>query len=245
MRNVPVVLAILFSSCAAHRVALAPPQPDSADGSGPAWVDLRPGMELRVEAAYYREGSPTRDMASYVGSQSVTYQVATDGTLSAGAVSSFLKDHPEKKQPRDQPAVERLIPARNLRYRYHRLFFQLAMSRTGPTHPAVLMGSGSKAELDRSTSEFLQAQSVCGRHPATQCLEFPGFSTASIGIEILLNGVARKVTWGSTVGSVAGHPRSVELVRDSNGRLTPIPVDIADPEALRLPLMHGDRLSWK
>jgi hypothetical protein len=244
MRNIPFVLAFLFSSCAAHRVELAPVQPGSADGSMPAWVDLRPGMELRIEGAYYREGSLRRDVADYLGAQSVTYEVGTDGSLRVGAVSSFLKEHPDKNQSIDQPAVQTLILPRNLRYRYHRLLFKLAMSRTGPTHPAVLIGSGSIAQLDNVTTEFLLAQSVCGPRRSTQCTAFPAFCTASVAIEIVLNGVARKIIWGSTLGSVAGHPRSVELVRDINGRLASVPIDVADPETLRLPLLHGDRLNW-
>jgi hypothetical protein len=244
MRNIPFVLAFLLFSCAAHRVGFAPPQRDNADGSTPAWVDLRPGMELRIAGAYFREGSSQHDVADYLGAQSVTYEVGTDGELRAGAVSSFLKEHRDEKQPADQPAIQTLIPPRNLRYRYHRLFFQLAMSRTGATHPAVLIGSGSIIQLDKVTTAFLLAQSVCGPRPSAQCTTFPAFCTASLGIEIVVNGVARKVIWGSTLGSVAGHPHSVELVRNANGRLASVPINVADPETLRLPLLHGDRLNW-
>ena len=210
----------------------------------PTWVDLRPGMELRIEGAYYREGAARRGLADYLGAQSVAYEVGTDGSLRAGAFASFLKNNPDKKQPRDQPAVQTLIRPRNLRYRYHRLFLQIAMSRSSAIRPAVLIGAASSAQLDELTTEFLAGQLVCGPRPSNRCTAFPALCTASPGIEIVLNGVARKVTWGSTLGSIAGHPRSVELLRDTNGRLASVPIDIADPESLRLPLLHGDRLNW-
>ena len=79
---------------------------------------------------------------------------------------------------------------------------------------------------------------------SNRCNAFPAWCTASVAIEITVNGTARKVIWGSTLGSVAAHPRHVELLRVSNGRLAPLQIDAADPEALRLPLLHGDQVSW-
>ncbi len=82
----------------------------------PEWVDLRPRMELRIEGAYYREGAPRRGLTDYLGAESVTYEVRADGSLQIGSLSSFLKNKPAEKQPRDQPAVQVLIRPRNLGY---------------------------------------------------------------------------------------------------------------------------------
>jgi hypothetical protein len=245
MRNIPLAFVFLLSSCAARRASLAPPQPGVPDGSAPVWVDLRPGMELKIEGAYYREGSPRRGVTDYLGAETATYEIHLNGALRLGSVSSFLDGQTGKEQPRDQPAVQLLIRPRNMSYRYHRLFFQLLMSRTGAIRPAVLIGSRSIAELDRLTTQLLAGQdAVCGRGSTNQCTAFPPMFTASVAIEIVVNGAARKVTWGSTLGSIAAHPRHVELLRISNGRLAPLQVDVTDPEALRLPLLHGDQVSW-
>jgi hypothetical protein len=236
--------AVLFSSCAARRASLVPRQPGGADGSAPGWVDLLPGMEFRIEGAYYREGSPRRNSTDYLGNQTATYEVRPNGTLRLGSVTSFLDQQPEKQQPRDQPAVQLLVRAGNLNWRYHRVFFQVVMSRTGAIRPAVLIGARSVADLDNLTKRFMEGQySVCGP-VSDRCNAFPEWCTASLAIGIVVNGTARKVVWGSTLGSVAQHPRHVVLLRVGNGRFAPVPIDDADPEALRLPLMHGDQVTW-
>jgi hypothetical protein len=245
MRYIPLAFGFLLLSCAARQARMAPPRPGVPDGSAPVWVDLRPGMELKIEGAYYTEGSPRRGVTDYLGAEIATYEIRSNGALRLGSVSSFLDGQTGKEQPRDQPAVQLLILPRNMSYRYHRLFFQLVMSRTGATRPAVLIGSRSLAELDRLTTQFLAGQgSACGFGSTNQCTAFPPSCTASVAIEIVVNGAARKVTWGSTLASIAAHPRHVDLLRTSNGRLAPLQVDVTDPEALRLPLLHGDHVSW-
>jgi hypothetical protein len=230
--------AVMISSCAARRVSVVPPQ------TTPAWLDLRPGMELRIEGAYYKDGSPRSGMADYLGAETAAWEVRSNGTLELGPVSSFLHAQPGKEQPRDQPALQLLVSPRDLTYRYHRLFFQVVMDRAGTIRPAVLLGSRSIAELDNLTKQFLAGQpSLCGPG-SNRCDAFPAWCTASVAIGIVVNGVARKVVWGSTLGSVAAHPRNVELLRVSNGRLAPVPIDAGDPGALRLPLLHGDQVSW-
>jgi hypothetical protein len=244
MRNILFAFALLLSSCAARRANLVPHQPGGSDGSAPTWLDLRPGMELRIEGAYYREGSPRRNATDYLGPETATYEVGSNGTLRLHSVSSFLNEQPGKEQPRDQLAVQLLIHRRNLTWRYHRLFFPVVMSRTGTIRPAVLLGSRSAGGLDNQTKQLLEGwPSVCD--PGSNlCNALPAWCTASVAIEITVNGTVRKVTWGSTLGSIAAHPRHVELLRVSNGRLAPVQVDATDPEALRLPLLHGDLVSW-
>jgi len=244
MRKIVLAFALLCSSCAARRSTLALPQSNGSNGSAPSWVELRPGMEFRIEGAYYREGSPQRGAADYLGTETATYEVRPNGTLRLGSVSSFPDKQSGKGQPRDQPAVQLLVRPRNLSWRYHRLFFQVVMSRTGTIRPAVLLGSRSIAELDNLTKQLLAGQhSVCDPG-SNRCDALPEWCTASLAIEIVVNGAARKVVWGSSLGSVAAHPRHIELLRVSNGRLAPIPIDAADPETLRLPLLHGDQVTW-
>jgi len=244
MRDILLASVLLFSSCAARRANLVLPQSGGPDASVPNWAELRPGMEFRIEGAYYREGSPRRGAADYLGAETATYEVRSNGSLRLASVSSFLDKQPGKVQPRDQPAIQLLVRPRNLAWRYHRLFFQVVMSRTGTIRPAVLLGSRSIAELDNLTKRLLAGQySVCDRG-SNRCDTLFEWCTASLAIEIVVNGAARKVVWGSSLGSVASHPRHVELLRVSNGRLAPVPIDANDPEALRQPLLHGDQVSW-
>jgi hypothetical protein len=107
-----------------------------------------------------------------------------------------------------------------------------------------LLGAPSAAELGRLSSQLLAAPaSVCGTSP--RCSVFPETCTVSLEIEIVVNGSPRTVLWGSFLSSVAIRPRHVDLQRLYRGRLVPVEINESDPDALRLPLLPGDRVSWE
>lgn len=232
--------AILSCACAMHRATI---QPSVGDGSAPSWVELQPGMELTVEGAYYREGSPKISFADYLGAETASYEVAAGGTLRLTSISSFVTEQPGKMQPRDQPAVQTLVRPRNLSFRYHRLFFQVVMSRMGTTRPAVLLGARSSSALDGITRQFLSGKdSLCDATPSDQCTSFPAMCTASLKIGITVNGAARKVVWGTTLAAVVSHPSKIVVKRLINGRMWLVQIDLSDPDAIRTPLLHGDEI---
>jgi hypothetical protein len=69
--------------------------------------------------------------------------------------------------------------AGNLRWRYHRLFYQVVMNRTGAIRPAVLLGAGSVGELDRLTRQFVEGRLTCGSG-SSHCTAFPQNFTTSV-----------------------------------------------------------------
>src|ERR1700722_3309683 len=90
------VLCFLFATtfaCGTHRAALSPPN-IGVDNLTPGWVDLRPGMELKVDGAYYRDGSPRRSLQDYLGDETASYEIRTNGSLNLKLVSAL----PEGKQ---------------------------------------------------------------------------------------------------------------------------------------------------
>jgi len=203
-----------------------------------AWVDLRPQMELRIENAYYRDGSARRDFASYLGTEVAQYRAGSRG-LRLVAVQSGVA-----QQPAGQPPVQQLIGAPQQRRRFHRFFYEVLLHRKDELHGAVLLGAGSADELDRLATRLLAGPaSVCGA-ASPDCTVFPPTCTVSLEIEIVVNGAPRTVLWGSFLASVAPHPRHLELLRLHAGRPTPVVIDPADPNALRLPLLPGDRVTW-
>ncbi len=205
-----------------------------------AWVELRPGMELRIENAYYREGSVTRTFADFLGTEVARYQVRPDGRLRLVSVDSGVKG-----QPADQPAVQQLIAAAQERYRFHRFFYEIWLNRQAELRGAVVVGARSADELNRVSAQLLtNPRSVCGAS-APRCAVFPEKCTVSLEIEINVNGTARTVLWGSSLASVAQKPRRVEFLRLYRGRLTPVEIDASDAAALRLPLLPGDRIRWE
>src|SRR5579872_1817679 len=55
-----------FAEVLSRYTSLAPRQ---------GWVDLRPRMELRIENAYYRAGSPKHGVTDFLGTEIARFQV--------------------------------------------------------------------------------------------------------------------------------------------------------------------------
>jgi hypothetical protein len=207
---------------------------------GIGWVDLRPRMELRIEAAYYREGSPKPSLTDYLGTEVARFQVRPNGQLRLSSVQSGLKGQRGK-----QPPVQQLVRGSQRRFRHGRFFYAVALNRKGQTRAGVLLGANTAAEVDRLTNQLLMdPESVCGAE-SSHCTIFPESATASVDIEIEVNGIPKTVAWGTGLDGVAQHPRRVGMLRLDAGRLVPVEIDGSDPAALRLPLMPGDRLTWE
>ncbi len=263
MRAPVLALTLLLSaSCIAHRqlgsFRVLPNHPDyllrspdSTDtpfaevlrrynGFEPArsWMDLHPWMELSIENAYYKEGAPKRGLDGFLGTEIARYQVRPQGGLRQLSVQSM------KQRPTDQAPVQHLIGGPQKHYRYYRFYSAIVFKRNGRTSGSVLLGANSTAELDRLAAQLLaEPASVCADKSA-HCTAFPESCSVSIEMEIVVNGAPRTVMWGSLVGSVAIHPTHVELLRLYAGRPTPVEIDPSDPNALRLPLLPGDKLTW-
>ena len=204
------------------------------------WVELCPETELRIENAYFRAGTTKRVFANFLGTGIARYQVRSNGRLRLISVTSGVT-----QPPGDQPPVQRLIRASRTRYRHHRFFFQIWFKNKAETRNAVLLSARSKVELDRITSQLLtEPAAICGDAESIHCTVFPESCTVSLEIEIVVNGAHRTVLWGSVLASVADRPRHVELLRRYAGKLTPVEIDSGDSNALRLPLLPGDRLNW-
>jgi hypothetical protein len=263
-----VVLVLIPVSCATHGVrplgpfqvvratpeyllrapdASTTPFPELLDqyrNRGAGWVDLKPQMELHLEAAYYREGSPKRTIADYLGTETARFQVRPNGQLGLTSTQSGLKESRGKQIPARQ-----LVRTSQRSYRHGRFFYAVGLNRKGQTRGAVLLGAGSAAELDRLTKQLLtNSESVCGG-ASTHCTVFPETCTASIDIGIVVNGVPRSVTWGNLLESVAPrplpNPSRIEMLRLDAGNAVPVEIDAADPAALKLPLLPGDRITWQ
>jgi hypothetical protein len=149
------------------------------------------------------------------------------------------------RRPADQLPVQELIGPEQRRYRYYRYFFQIVFRQKADTRGAVLLGADSLDELNRLASALVNdPDAVCG-WASKHCAAFPAACTVALEIEISVNSIRRAMGWGNTLGSVAVHPRTLKLSRIDNGAPTPVEVDVRDPNALRLPLLPGDRIEWE
>ncbi len=208
--------------------------------TGPAWVELRPRMQLRIEQAYFREGTKERNLANYLGTEIVRYSAGSNGVLRQISLQSGVTE-----RPTSQPPVQRLLRSRQNRYRLHRYFYQVLVNRQTGKQNAILLSAASTERLDRLTRQLLSnPDSVCDRD-SVHCTVFPEACSVALEMEIVVNGAPRTALWGSAVASVAQRPQYLELIRLYEGRPSPVEMDSTDPNALRLPLLPGDRVTWR
>jgi len=207
---------------------------------GPGWVDLHLSIELRVENAYFREGAPKHGLANFLGTEIARYRVLPSGGLQQIGLQSRVSH-----RPADQLPVQQLLRESQRRLAHHRFFYQILVSKKTDVRSAVLLSAASTEELDRLTEQLVsEPDLVCG-DASTHCTAFPEACSVSLEIEVAVNGAPRRVPWGSTLSNVAERPGRVEMSRPYEGRLVPVKIDPRDPEALRVPLLPGDRIKLR
>jgi hypothetical protein len=204
---------------------------------GRGWVDLRPQMVLRIETAYYQDGAARRGLAGYLGTEVAHFRALPKAGLQLGEVQ------PLPQRPPNQAPVRQLVPDKQTRYRYHR-FFNAVTFRGGDTRGSVLLGAKSKQELQGLGTRLLADPDAVCTPGAAHCTVFPAATSVSMEMEIVVNGTPRTILWGSLLSGLAPRPKHVELRRLYGRRLTQVELDPADPDALRLPLLPGDKITW-
>lgn len=193
-------------------------------------------MGLQIENAYYKRGVPARGLEGFLGTEMAHYEVTTQG-LRLLSVQSM------EQPPEGAVAVQDLIAPTQMKFRYYRLYFEI-MFPNGNTHGSVLLGANSMEQLNRLSEELNHPEVLCGRN-STYCTVFPEACSVSVEMQIIVNGKAQKVIWGVSLQSVVTeHPQHLTMKRLYNRRLVPVDINAGDPDALRLPLLPGDRITW-
>lgn len=197
--------------------------------SGDGWVDLQPGMRLRIESAVFRPGS--RKLSDYLGTESARYRIATGGRLVETEPSAPLPN-----RPADQPRPDQILPQSRRDRPRHRLFYQMLLNPTDTERRAVLVSASDAERLDESARELL-ADGQCGA-----CTIFPKDSAVSVEIEITVDDQPRTVLWGTRLGKLVRRGENAKLFRPHQGRLQRVKLDPIDRQALAIPLLPGDRI---
>ncbi|MGC2658103.1 MAG: hypothetical protein WA324_08990 [Bryobacteraceae bacterium] len=196
-------------------------------------IDLRPTMEIQIENAYYEKGASRRGLKGYLGTETAQYAVSDQGLRLLSV--RHMKDRPANDAP-----VQQLIPEQGLKFRYYRLYYELVFARNKDSHGSALLGADSVSQLNQLAA---QSDSVCDG-TSFHCTVFPEACSVSVEIKISVNGKTQNVGWGSMLSSLVPHPRHLAMKRLYKGRLVPIKINPADPDALRLPLLPGDEITW-
>lgn len=211
------------------------------NGSDPAqnWMDLRPLMQLRIENAYYEKGASRRGLAGFLGTEVARYEVTPHGL-------KLLSIQPMKGRPVGDAPVEGLITAPQLGFIYQRLYFEIVFSRRDNSHGSVLLGANSTRKLDELSAALGSSPETICSEASNDCTVFPEACTVAVEMEVVVNDKSETVVWGSLLSSVVPeHPRHLEMQRLYEGKPRIVKIDPRDAKELRLPLLPGDRVSWR
>lgn len=235
-RIVPAAPEYLLEAPDASRTPFGDILPRYA-GADSGWADMRPGMALHVERAYFREGAAEQNIRSYLGTETVRYRSREDGTLAETDAGP-----PLEPRPAGQASARSLLGKAQQQLPHHRFFFQLLVNPTEDRRAAVLLSAPSRDELTRLADALVtDAAATCQASPES-CTIFPENCSVSLEMEITVNDATTVVAWGTRLARVADGRPDLELHRLNEGRQTRVELDGSDLEALRIPLLPGDRV---
>lgn len=197
--------------------------------SGDGWVDLQPGMNLRIESAIFR--SESRALSNYLGTETARYRIKPGGRLVEVGQAELLANRPAGAPRPDQFVAPKLRGQAR-----HRLFFQMLLNPTDTERVAVLVSADDAERLDESAEQLI-AGDRCDA-----CTVFPEGCAVSLEIEVTVEGEPRTVLWGTRLSRLVPRSHRVKLFRLHEGRLRRVELDPADRQTLRIPLLPGDRI---
>jgi hypothetical protein len=227
-----LLAAVVFSlSCAKQRVpAPAPVAKSTAD-----YLDIRPGIHLSVEKAYYAAGSKEKGLDGYLGTQVAAFGLAPNGSLRLLSLDS----KPFQGAAVPKISADQLVPSHIRNERAYRFFYAVTFARCGRPSASVLLAAKSMKQIEDLTAQLkADPDRVCSGQSAS-CAVFPEGSTVSILMEITVNGAPKVVIWGSALGSATGGQPAARLERNISGHFEPVRLF---GDTLRTPLLPGDRV---
>jgi hypothetical protein len=205
---------------------------------GRNWIDLQPLTGLRIENAYYEKGANRKGLTGFLGTEVARYDLTSAGL-------HLFSTEPMKNRPEWDVAAQDLISTAQLNLSSHRFFYEIVFSKKDNKHGAVLLSAASLEEIERLSAQLADPETVC-TEGSIHCTVFPEACSVSVEMKVVLNGKPEVVFWGSQLLSAL--PQTVhhlEMKRLYQGRLTPVKLDVGDSDALRLPLLPGDEVSWR
>ncbi len=201
-------------------------------------VDLSPEMQIRIENAYYEKGFSRKGLKGYLGTEVARYQVTDSGLHLISVVP--MNGRPESDEP-----VQNLISPAELNFRFYRLYFELLYDRKTDAHGSAILAANTLEALNQLSAQLADPEALCKKFPA-QCTLFPEACSVSVEMKIVVNGKSQLVNWGSLVLNVVGRtPQQFEMKRLYRGHLTPVKLDSHDQNQLTMPLLPGDRVTWR
>lgn len=204
-------------------------------------IGLEPRMRLRVERAEYNSAG------KIAGTTTTYYQVERD---SHRAIAFRLLG------PKPENIPDDALPDRNLATTVRdaycaRLFLSGAHVPNNNRYTALIVGTRSQARMEEIAKSLKEhPEAGCPQTPGggASCMIFPGQVTASVELQVSVNGqqvfagVERSVQGLFDAPARPCAPRSLRIERRYLNKYFPVEFGSADDSALGLMLVGGDRI---
>jgi hypothetical protein len=217
-------------------------------------LDLKPGMRLKVERAYFRAAKTAEEAhatQNFAGLSTVNFDVesGSDRKIRFRRIGDVLfRPASLKGQVQDESQELELtdIPPE---FHYRLVFYTLLVSKEQKLSAAVV-GASSASQLDEFDHELrFRPVGGCRNIAATRgvaCVEFSGFVTVTSQIRVELNGKSKLIDWGTRVKDLLPENSLISLTiqREFMNSYRDVQFNPGDLSILSLALVGDDRLRW-
>jgi hypothetical protein len=222
--------------------------------AGRSSVDLKPGMRLKIERAYFRAAEADDEehtTENSIGVGAVTYEVQLGGDAKIrfrqmGNVRYSPRSLSEAVQNSDRDLSLSALPQE----RHYRLFFYTVLVAKEHKLSAAILGAEKPSELDDLDEELRKHPDAACKYaaatPDVACVEFDRFVALTPQIEVELNGKPRFFDWGTRIKDILPMDslKSLRIQRRFMNSYSEVHFDRRDANLFSLPLVSGDRLTW-
>lgn len=222
------------------------------------YIELGPGMKLFIERSIFRdEAGDTAKTSNYLGERKTYYEVAgspgkgialkRDGEWrSKGLPSRAGAEYPDTGLSRQFAGM------RELRLFVFTLFVPPQVRRN-----SLLIGVRNPEDMVRITQAIQKNAEIPCREITSRgavCASFEGVVSASVEMNVVVNGRRLHLPIGSTVETAmaglapqaeAAALQTLRLQRLFRGAYRDVQFNPRNPEVPKLELFAGDRISWK
>jgi hypothetical protein len=212
--------------------------------SGTGFVDLVPGMQVRVERDLILRRNETEVMKP-LEAQYEFVSASNDGGVTIRRTQSENRALTKKHGPETDVIFELAQAVGSARYL--RLFLESESVGSANRRPILIAAENEKTMADASRKISEGAECDATRSADVRCIKFqPG---VSLLIKLTLNGKQSYKPFGTTLGQVVpDSPKSIQTLSLRRHMRSGAYAEVIFPKtldaALQLVLIDGDRLSW-
>jgi hypothetical protein len=221
------------------------------------YVDLIPGMELRIERNLFAAGAGgPQDRGNYQGTITTSYGLVQNADREF-RLKLLRREGDYKKFSASVDGLPDTTLAAKFQASSHlRLLLQSLAVSADVKSPAVLLGSQDTARLDEATRAFVSNPRMsCSdlKDAAVTCVDFDGVVTVSPMLQVVVNRRTTYVPLGSRIWFVFPHSsnnsnadilKTMRMRRIYQGRYVDVQFARNEQDMGQILLFEGDEISW-